>query len=91
MQSFAQDSKPTLMCQLVYKELDELLRTPNKPFLWNFKRSGEAFIREHVQKMFQSDIVAALDDGHTQSKSKSDIDFDELDGGTKLMVAFSAV
>ena len=41
--------------------------------------------------MFQSDIVAALDDGHTQSKSKSDIDFDELDGGTKLLVAFSAV
>lgn len=91
MQSFAQDGKPTLMCQLVYKELDELLRTANKPFLWKFRREGAAFIRGHLQKMFQSDIVAALDHGHTQSQSESDIDFDAMDGGTKLLVAFSAV
>ena len=67
MQSFVQDGEPTLMCQHVYKELDELLRTPNKPFLWDFRSKGEAFILEHVKKIFKSDIVAALDDGHTQN------------------------
>ena len=92
MQSFAQNGKSTIMCQFVYKELNDLLRgqNQNQPFLWDFRRKGEAFILEHMQNLFKSDIeFAALDDGHTQNKSTSKFDFEAMDGGQKLLLGLT--
>ena len=79
------------MCQFVYQELNDLLRRQNQTVLWDFRKQGEAFIREHMQNLIKSDLeFAALDDGLTQNKSKSKFDFEAMDGGQKLLVGLSA-